>query len=91
MPSSNIDEFWMYFDDFMLVFSNLFVVLDLPSPEKYQRFNFSHRWTEQTCGGTPIPIKQPVFGTAESWTRNPQFQIEVLDAPGSTSVSSSSD
>ncbi|CAE8619024.1 unnamed protein product, partial [Polarella glacialis] len=32
-------------------------------------------WTEQTCGGTPIPVRQPVLATAESWARNPQCRL----------------
>ena len=96
------DEFWMLFEDLMLVFSNLFVLLDtrsvsvqqLPdsrqmderaSDATYHRFAFSHAWTERTSGGTPIPIKQPVHGTAQSWARNPQFALEVRDKAGAAS------
>merc|ERR1712135_137699 len=32
-------------------------------------------WTPATCGGTPIPTRQPVLSTPQSWARNPQCRI----------------
>lgn len=40
-------SYWMYFEDWMAVFTNCFVVLPVSG---CQRFQFSSEWTSSTCG-----------------------------------------
>ena len=72
---------WMLFADFLLVFSNSFSVLPVGALERHG-FHEDCSWTRETCGGTPIPIKQPVFGSNESWGRNPQFIVQTAAEGG---------
>jgi len=42
-----------------------------------RRERFQHAWTRETSGGTPIPARQPLPSTPESWLRNPRFRFDI--------------
>ncbi|KAF4664564.1 hypothetical protein FOL46_004153 [Perkinsus olseni] len=46
------------------------------TPSKIQKWSFHGRFTSDTSGGTPIPLRQTMPGTRESWARNPMFMIK---------------
>ncbi|CAD7931386.1 unnamed protein product [Amoebophrya sp. A25] len=70
---SPLEDVMLRFEDWMLIFTNAFLLL-AGSP---LQITSTGAWTQENCGGTPIPIKKPVYGTPESWAKNPQFQITM--------------
>ena len=69
--------FVMRFLDWLQVFSH--VLLQQPLlDECWQTRHLQGAWTQDTCGGTPIPVMQPVLATLESWGRNPQCRLTLL-------------
>mmetsp|Transcript_24096 Transcript_24096/g.60702 ORF Transcript_24096/g.60702 Transcript_24096/m.60702 type:complete len:1081 (+) Transcript_24096:140-3382(+) len=67
-PGAGASALTLAFEDWLLLFSSAFVVLE----DKPLRQRLQNEWTPESCGGTPIPIKRPVYGSTESWARNPQ-------------------
>eukprot|EP00438_Fugacium_kawagutii_P010048 Skav204543 [mRNA] locus=scaffold3346:57910:60505:- [translate_table: standard] len=68
--------FFMRFADWMQVYSH---VLIRPSLLGWSKMRLEGSWMSHTCGGTPIPVMQPVLATLESWARNPQCLL-ILEA-----------
>lgn len=74
---SHDGTFFMRFEDWMQVYSHVLIRHQLN--EGWNCIRLDGCWTPETCGGTPIPVMQPVLATLESWARNPQC-ILILEA-----------
>jgi len=74
------DNFAMRFEVWLQVFTHVFVCRPLTPAAGWQTIRLDGRWTPRTCGGTPIPVKRVVPATPESWARNPQCRLLLLDA-----------
>ncbi|CAJ1371706.1 unnamed protein product [Effrenium voratum] len=70
--------FFMRFDDWLQVFSHVLLWQPL---RDWSCLRVHGAWAAETCGGTPIPVMQPVLATLESWARNPQCKLR-LDTEG---------
>merc|ERR1712232_631351 len=70
--------FVMRFDDWLQVFSHVFVSRQLTEQRGWSAIFLHGRWGPGSCGGTPIPVKQPVLATEESWARNPQCRLVLM-------------
>eukprot|EP00397_Hematodinium_sp_SG-2012_P001919 GEMP01001924.1.p1 GENE.GEMP01001924.1~~GEMP01001924.1.p1 ORF type:complete len:778 (+),score=171.58 GEMP01001924.1:2244-4577(+) len=68
------ETFSMKLEECAHVFTHVFPMQSLHT---LRRQRFEYVWTQATCGGTPIPARQPVPSTPESWLRNPRFRLEV--------------
>ncbi|KAF4754173.1 hypothetical protein FOZ62_016818, partial [Perkinsus olseni] len=55
--------------NFSETFDSIVTVRSLPSETR--KWSFHGRFTSDTSGGTPIPVRQTVPGSTESWARNP--------------------
>ena len=71
--------FVMRFDDWMTVYSHVLLRHRLPEEAGWNRLQLQSSWSKERCGGTPIPVMQPVLATLKSWARNPQCRL-VLEA-----------
>lgn len=73
-------SFWMLYEDWSKIFSTCFIVRLL---DRFQKLDApgQHAWSPalNNCGGTPIPVKQPMIGTLTSWGRNPQFLLDLTE------------
>lgn len=69
----------VYLDDFLQVFGNCFLLLD-----RLTTHFPCEKWTVGTCGGTPIPVRQPVPGTVATWATNPQFLVTIPSCQSGT-------
>ena len=74
LASAHDGTFFMSFQDWMQVYSHVLL--------RHQLHGWSHMrlegsWMSHTCGGTPIPVMQPVLATLDSWARNPQCHLTL--------------
>lgn len=68
--------FWMTFEDWLQIFSHVFVSRPLTDERGWASLQLPGRWTPESCGGTPIDVKsEPALGTPETWARNPQCRL----------------
>eukprot|EP00933_Yihiella_yeosuensis_P068174 TRINITY_DN7352_c2_g1_i1.p1 TRINITY_DN7352_c2_g1~~TRINITY_DN7352_c2_g1_i1.p1 ORF type:complete len:227 (+),score=39.84 TRINITY_DN7352_c2_g1_i1:33-683(+) len=65
----------MQFEDWLQVFSHTYITRPVGEDWGWSSLRIPGKWTPQTCGGTPIPVKKPVLATPESWAKNPQCRI----------------
>ena len=66
--------FFMRFEDWMQVYSHVLLRHQLNG---WSRMRLEGSWMSHTCGGTPIPVMQPVLATLDSWARNPQCLLSL--------------
>ena len=71
--------FIMGFQDWLQVFSHVLLQQSFLNEDDWQTRRLQGQWKHDTCGGTPIPVIQPVLATPESWGRNPQCRITLQD------------
>ena len=71
--------FVMGFQDWLQVFSHVLLQQSFLNEDDWQTRRLQGQWKHDTCGGTPIPVIQPVLATPESWGRNPQCRITLHD------------
>ncbi|CAK0882288.1 unnamed protein product [Prorocentrum cordatum] len=73
--------FFMLFSDWLQVFGYLAVSRPLTPENGWAYRAWRGRWTQGTCGGTPLPIclrgRPAPLSTQEDWARNPQCRLAL--------------
>mmetsp|Transcript_144255 Transcript_144255/g.462000 ORF Transcript_144255/g.462000 Transcript_144255/m.462000 type:complete len:954 (-) Transcript_144255:63-2924(-) len=83
--------FWMLFEDWLQVFSHVFVSRPLTEGRGWASLHLPGRWTSESCGGTPINVKDaPPRGSPESWGKNPQCRL-VFEPSAEAATAASSE
>eukprot|EP00928_Gymnodinium_smaydae_P040528 TRINITY_DN27475_c0_g1_i1.p1 TRINITY_DN27475_c0_g1~~TRINITY_DN27475_c0_g1_i1.p1 ORF type:complete len:971 (+),score=108.21 TRINITY_DN27475_c0_g1_i1:112-3024(+) len=76
--STHDGTFVMLFSDFAQVFSHVQICRAITPGAGWTTLCLDGCWTSASCGGTPVPVRDPVLATLEDWGRNPQCRFTFL-------------